>query len=434
MGQNLHQRTRIWALGATTAGLVVASALLSAPSVASLPPVSPAQTRPVTAPNAFYPVQGDRTTVRDLRTYSARHHGTDIAAPCGTPVVAVHAGTVRVATNDTWRGKYVVRVAVHAQGGLVTSTAYLSTITVKPGQIVAAGQQVGTVGARTRREGCRTYVSMNKDGYWRNPTRWLDDWVGQSVATVRAGLFDDPGFTIASFNVLGAGHTDNGGAYPPASVRTPKMVNLLESYKVTVAGLQEFEAPQKAQFLKLTDGTFGVFNYVSPRGWDDSVNAIVWRKSVWQFVSGDTYSVPYFYGRLRQMPVVLLRNRLTGREAYFMNTHNPADARGPAQQYRDQAVQIERKKIVELRQTGRAVFLTGDFNDTQEAFCPLTANMLSISPNSLPSMTCKFPSYSIDWIFGAGPTRFSWYLRDTSTKTDKISDHPIILARAHLQS
>ena len=52
--------------------------------------------------------------------------------------------------------------------------------------------------------------------------------------------------------------------------------------------------------------------------------------------------------------------------------------------------------MIDLRATGRPVFLTGDFNDRQKAFCPLTANKLSISPNSIPSIACAYPKQSSD--------------------------------------
>ena len=50
-------------------------------------------------------------------------------------------------------------------------------------------------------------------------------------------------------------------------------------------------------------------------------------------------------------------------------------------------------------------------------------------------MTCVYPRQStIDWIFAAGQTRFSYYLRDTYAQRANISDHPVVRARAHLQN
>lgn len=386
--------------------------------------------RTVSAPNTYFPVVGGRT-VSDQKNYSSQHLGTDLVAPCDSPVVAANPGTVQVETSTKWANPYVVRVA-SKPGGLVTSTAYLSSVTVQDGQIVAAGQQVGTVGARSTKEGCRTYFSVKNAGSWVNPSPWLNTYVGNPSPV--GSLFGDPGFVLASFNVLGASHTKDDSRFAPAEQRTPKEFQLLQQYGVDVVGLQEFQESQKAQFLQLAGDTFGVYNFVGPRGNEDSENAIIWRKSTFELVQGDTYDVPYFNGNIRHMPVVLLRNRSTGRTAYFMNTHNPADVRGPAQQWRDEAVGIERQKIIDLRTTGRPVFLTGDFNDKQEAFCPLTADMLTISANSVPSMTCAYPSQtSIDWIFGAGPMRFSWFVRDKTPQQTDLSDHPLVMAKAHLQ-
>ena len=41
------------------------------------------------------------------------------------------------------------------------------------------------------------------------------------------------------------------------------------------------------------------------------------------------------------MPYVLLRNVESQRTVWFFNTHNPADAYGPAQQYRNRATALE---------------------------------------------------------------------------------------------
>ena len=83
--------------------------------------------------------------------------------------------------------------------------------------------------------------------------------------------------------------------------------------------------------------------------------------------------------------------------------------------------------------TGRPVFLTGDFNDRLPAFCPLTANKLTITPDSIPSMSCAAPkSVGIDWIYAAGGARFTRYARDWKPKNMRLTDHPIVWARAHL--
>jgi endonuclease/exonuclease/phosphatase family metal-dependent hydrolase len=154
-----------------------------------------------------------------------------------------------------------------------------------------------------------------------------------------------------------------------------------------------------------------------------------------QFISGETFDIPYFNGNIRHVPAVLLRERSSGRTVYVLNVHNPANTRGDAARYRARAVAIEKQKMIDLRATGRPVMLTGDFNDRQKAFCPLTQNKLSISPNSIPAMACAYPRQgSIDWIFAAGQVRFSSFGRDTYPQRVRISDHPIVQTRAHLQN
>ena len=389
--------------------------------------------RTVSAPNVFYPVKGSRA-VKDLRTYSSRHFGTDIKAPCGVNVYATHPGVASVSTSAAWHSKYVVRV-ISNSGGLMVSNAYLSRAVVKTGQIIQAGQWIGSVGKPRASSACKIYVAVQNGSTRYNPTSWLNSYVGKPPPVSR--LFGNLGFNVASFNVLGASHTVASSRYATYAPRMAKSVNLIQARKLDVIGFQEFQDPQKAEFQRLTGDQFGIFHVDSDgdgpkRG--DTDNALSWRKSTMEFVEGHTFPVPYFNGNPRRMPAVLLREKATGMTAWFINVHNPANTEGPAQHWRDQAVAIEKQKMIDLRATGRPVFLMGDFNDREEAFCPLTANMLSISPNSIPNYRCALPrQFSIDWIFAAGQTRFSQFVRDTYTQTARISDHPIVITRAHIQ-
>jgi endonuclease/exonuclease/phosphatase family metal-dependent hydrolase len=205
--------------------------------------------------------------------------------------------------------------------------------------------------------------------------------------------------------------------------------------QLDVVGTQEFQYKQWQYFLSKGYGnTWGAYFWDPAGSKRDTENMIIWRKSKFELVSAETFDIPYFRGNIRHVPAVLLREKATGRTAYFLNVHNPANSFGNAAKYRAQAVAIEKQKMIDLRATGRPVFLMGDFNARQDAFCPLTANKLSISPNSVPSMTCAYPREStIDWIFAAGQTRFSFYHRDMYSRNARISDHPLVYARAHLQ-
>lgn len=415
--------------GLLSLGVLVSPALVagSADAARSNEP----QWRTVSAPNVFYPVAGSRSVV-DQRTGGGRRSGTDITAPCGAEVRATHPGRIRVHTGLPWAGKAMVQV-ISNTGGLVTGYAYLDQATAVDGQIVQSGQPIGTVGAHPRLGSCQLYFSVNRGGSKQNPTWWLDHYVGKTPPVPH--LFDTRGFNVASFNVLGASHTRSSARFATYPSRLNRAMDLIEARKLDVVGTQEFQETQFDYFRSRGyDKTWGAY-YWDPAGKRrDTENAIIWRKSTMEFVSGETFDIPYFSGNIRHVPAVLLREKATGRTAYFLNVHNPSNVRGNAARYRAEAIAIEKQKIIDLRGTGRPVFITGDFNDRTEAFCPLTEGKLAISPNSIPSMTCAYPrESSIDWIFAAGQARFSSFSRDKYPQNARISDHPLVMARAHLQ-
>lgn len=80
----------------------------------------------------------------------APHSGLDIAAARGTPVRAAAAGEV-LATGDYFFSGNAVFID-HGEG-LITLYAHLDRIDVAPGDILAAGQRVGVVGATGRASG-----------------------------------------------------------------------------------------------------------------------------------------------------------------------------------------------------------------------------------------------------------------------------------------
>ena len=375
-------------------------------------------------------------TSRDLRTYSwKRRGGTDFKAACGTPVLAAHPGTVRVITNRPWAGPNLVKITTSA-GSLFTTYAYMRRATVQTGQLVQAGQQIGVVGHEGRATSCRMQLrvrsALGRVVY--NPTNWLGRYVG--TPTPSSGLWGDDGFNVATFNVLGASHTAVGGnkaSWPNYDVRLPRQIAMLNAAKVDVAGLQEFQRKQRTLFLKLAGTDWGVYPEDATA---DPENSIVYRRSAFTLLEGATFDVPYFNGQIRKMPYVLLQDNQTGRTAYVVNVHNPAStARFPNQgKWRRKAEAIERQLVIDLRANGRPVFLTGDFNERQKAFCAMTTGKLMISPDSIPSMECAYPAkyYWVDWIFAAGQSRFTTLSVDTSTRPKRISDHPLVVARTHL--
>jgi hypothetical protein len=417
-------------VGTAVLGALAAPALIalhpSSISLASARAV-PVEQRVSEAPNVFFPVLSK--LAKDQKLFGKRP-GTEIKAPCGAAVRAATAGTAILSASPS-SGPNLVRI-VTSKGRLVTYYGYMRKARVTSGQIVAAGQQIGNVGDLGSAKSCALYFAVTRgpSGVTKvNPSTWLNNNVGKSLGAT--SLFDNNGFVLASFNTLGASHTPT-SRYPGYAARTPKQVALLKSYKIDVAGLQEFEVSQRAAFLKAAGTTYGIWPDLTSKV---SANTIIWNSSTFEFVRGSTIGIPYFGGKIWQMPVAELRQKSTGRTAYFINVHNPASIPqyGDQSKWRAQAIAIERAKIIELRKTGSAVFLTGDLNDRQNAFCPLTQGKLMIAANSIPSMTCALPkTLWIDWVFAAGPARFTSWVRDYKPKDTRISDHPIILTRAYL--
>ncbi len=79
------------------------------------------------------------------------HGGLDIAAPKGAPVVAAADGIVSLVHNDLF---FTGRTVMIDHGfGLASVYAHLDTVSVRPGQTVAKGAPIGTVGASGRATG-----------------------------------------------------------------------------------------------------------------------------------------------------------------------------------------------------------------------------------------------------------------------------------------
>jgi endonuclease/exonuclease/phosphatase family metal-dependent hydrolase len=244
-------------------------------------------------------------------------------------------------------------------------------------------------------------------------------------------------FVISSFNVLGNSHTEAGGEKPELASGVARMrgaVQKLQEHHVDVVGFQEMQHPQMKEFKRLAGNQYAVYSTTLGRGkTPDTENSIAWRKDKWELVKGDTLDIPYFEGSTRHIPVVLLRNKQTGQEAYFLNTHNPADTAKHHQQerYRDEATRREVALVNRLKQTGLPVFVTGDMNEKNEANdhfskeAGLQAAMAG-AKGRLPKRT------GIDWIFGSKGVSFSGWVSDSSTRTKGISDHPMVVSRARI--
>jgi len=115
------------------------------------------------------------------------HTGTDFSVPCGTPVLASHAGTIEIDTTQNWAGPWLLKVTL-GPGRLTTWYAHLQKVLVTGGQVVQAGQQIGEVGALGDATGCHLHfeVHLNNGSIYGpdnvDPTPWLASHVSKTIS------------------------------------------------------------------------------------------------------------------------------------------------------------------------------------------------------------------------------------------------------------
>jgi murein DD-endopeptidase MepM/ murein hydrolase activator NlpD len=122
------------------------------------------------------PVEGGQPTggfgLRQLINGQPRspHTGYDWAAPSGTPVVAANAGRAALVTEYFFAGRNVV---LDHGLGLFTLYYHLTETLVAAGDLVAAGQVIGTVGATGRVTGPHLHFAVLLGGARVDPEALL---------------------------------------------------------------------------------------------------------------------------------------------------------------------------------------------------------------------------------------------------------------------
>ena len=94
------------------------------------------------------------------------HSGIDLAAARGTPVRATLPGIVTVVVSATGYGLHAV---IDHGGGLSSLYGHLDTVLVYSGDIVIAGQVIGTVGSSGNATGPHLHFEIRRDGIAEDP-------------------------------------------------------------------------------------------------------------------------------------------------------------------------------------------------------------------------------------------------------------------------
>jgi endonuclease/exonuclease/phosphatase family metal-dependent hydrolase len=307
------------------------------------------------------------------------------------------------------------------------SPSLLPSTSVTPS---GAPHATGTPGAPAASRGQGASRGSNPGAAQSSLAAQVESLAAQQEATFRVG----------TFNVLGSSHTATHGdeARRPSGVwRMPRAVSVLRAHDVDVVGLQELETVQAQSFLDETKGEWQIFPGLS----GDTRDAIAWRTDTFEVVQEQVVQIPYFNGRLVDMPVVLLKERRTGKQAYFFNVHNSADTYKYHQQQgnRTSAMAREVQLIKQMHGYQIPVIFTGDLNERDEAFCHFTAEApLHAAYGGSNTVTgCVPPSIGgnvpIDWIFGTPDVTFTAPVVDRSELVRAATDHPFYAATVTLR-
>jgi murein DD-endopeptidase MepM/ murein hydrolase activator NlpD len=124
-----------------------------------------------TLPVASYTITGTFGEAGTLWA-SGFHTGLDFAAPTGTPIKAVHGGTV---TAAGWAGSYGYRTVVKLSDGEELWYCHQSSMTVTVGQKVTTGEVIGRVGATGNVTGPHLHLEVRTvAGTAIDPKPWLE--------------------------------------------------------------------------------------------------------------------------------------------------------------------------------------------------------------------------------------------------------------------
>jgi murein DD-endopeptidase MepM/ murein hydrolase activator NlpD len=124
-----------------------------------------------TLPTSSYTITGTFGQAGSMWS-SGYHTGLDFAAPTGTPIKAIHSGTI---TSAAWSGSYGYRTILTLDDGTELWFCHQSSMNVSVGQKVSTGDVIGRVGATGNVTGAHLHLEVHPNGQADgiDPMSWL---------------------------------------------------------------------------------------------------------------------------------------------------------------------------------------------------------------------------------------------------------------------
>ncbi|HEY1085877.1 MAG TPA: peptidoglycan DD-metalloendopeptidase family protein [Candidatus Saccharimonadales bacterium] len=175
---------------------------------------------------------------------------------------------------------------------------------------------------------------------------------------------------LASFNVRGASHDGDSGTIS-YKTRMQKTVETIKERNLDIIGFQEFESgksgDQRAEFNKLLGSTYRLS---SNNSGEDNGNAIAWNSSKYNLIDQGTQpNLKYTVGNTLKAPWVKLKDKTTGQEFYFLNTHDPANVHdNPETKNAARRTENAKEHVKFAKELGAKdnipILMTGDYNSS----------------------------------------------------------------------
>jgi len=126
---------------------------------------------PLGAPTENYSISsGFGVRVDPLNGNAAVHYGLDMSGQMGQTITATAPGKIVSADRNGFYGKMV---EIDHGMGVTTRYGHLNSITVEEGQIVAAGDKIGTMGNTGRSTGVHVHYEIRVDNKPVNPMKFI---------------------------------------------------------------------------------------------------------------------------------------------------------------------------------------------------------------------------------------------------------------------